>query len=173
MAPFSTAAGASRCSVPRSRCWHRRWYAPNNATLVVVGDVKDGYVTEVKGGGTYGELWREFLKYPNINELNYPYQDRPGYWWFYEAGLGTNPKFFKRPDENMSGQNLGERNNAGVIHWGFGGSVVHDPDKPEEWAYISKYSPYQNLKPNTKYPKVMFTTTTRDDRVHPAMSTRQ
>jgi prolyl oligopeptidase len=43
-----------------------------------------------------------------------------------------------------------------------------DPDKPDEWAYISRYSPYQNLKPNTKYPKVMFTTTTRDDRVHPA-----
>jgi prolyl oligopeptidase len=43
-----------------------------------------------------------------------------------------------------------------------------DPDKPDEWAYISKYSPYQNLKPATKYPKVLFTTTTRDDRVHPA-----
>jgi len=42
-----------------------------------------------------------------------------------------------------------------------------DPDKPEEWAYISRYSPYQNLKPGTKYPTVMFTTTTRDDRVHP------
>jgi prolyl oligopeptidase len=42
-----------------------------------------------------------------------------------------------------------------------------DPDKPEEWAYISKYSPYQNLKPGVRYPKVMFTTTTRDDRVHP------
>ena len=43
-----------------------------------------------------------------------------------------------------------------------------DPDKPDEWAYISKYSPYQNLRAGTKYPKVMFTTTTRDDRVHPA-----
>jgi prolyl oligopeptidase len=43
-----------------------------------------------------------------------------------------------------------------------------NPDKPEEWAYISRYSPYQNLKSGTKYPTVMFTTTTRDDRVHPA-----
>ena len=42
-----------------------------------------------------------------------------------------------------------------------------DPDKPEEWAYISRYSPYQNLKAGVKYPTVMFTTTTRDDRVHP------
>ncbi len=43
-----------------------------------------------------------------------------------------------------------------------------DPDKPEEWKYISKYSPYHNVKTGTKYPTVMFTTTTRDDRVHPA-----
>lgn len=42
-----------------------------------------------------------------------------------------------------------------------------NPDKPEDWAYISRYSPYQNLKAGTKYPRVMFTTTTRDDRVHP------
>jgi prolyl oligopeptidase len=42
-----------------------------------------------------------------------------------------------------------------------------NPDVPEEWAYISKYSPYQNLKPGVKYPRVLFTTSTRDDRVHP------
>ncbi|HEM49192.1 MAG TPA: S9 family peptidase, partial [Caldithrix sp.] len=42
-----------------------------------------------------------------------------------------------------------------------------NPDVPEEWAYISKYSPYHNLDKSKKYPKVLFTTTTRDDRVHP------
>ena len=42
-----------------------------------------------------------------------------------------------------------------------------DPDKPEEWAFISKYSPYQNVKQGVKYPKVLFATSTRDDRVHP------
>lgn len=42
-----------------------------------------------------------------------------------------------------------------------------DPDKPEEWAFIQKYSPYQNLKKDTKYPEVFFYTSTRDDRVHP------
>lgn len=42
-----------------------------------------------------------------------------------------------------------------------------DPDKPDEWAFISKYSPYQNLRPDAKLPKVLFTTSTRDDRVHP------
>lgn len=42
-----------------------------------------------------------------------------------------------------------------------------NPDIAEEWEYIKKYSPYHNLKPNTKYPEVFFTTSTRDDRVHP------
>jgi len=42
-----------------------------------------------------------------------------------------------------------------------------NPDIPEEWAYIKKYSPYQNVKKDTKYPVVFFTTSTRDDRVHP------
>jgi len=42
-----------------------------------------------------------------------------------------------------------------------------DPDKPEEWQYISKYSPYQNVFADRHYPRVLFTTSTRDDRVHP------
>jgi prolyl oligopeptidase len=43
-----------------------------------------------------------------------------------------------------------------------------DPDKPEERAYIAKYSPYQNLKKDAKYPRIFLVTSTRDDRVHPA-----
>lgn len=43
-----------------------------------------------------------------------------------------------------------------------------NPDEPEQWAYISKYSPYQNVRKGVKYPRVLFTTSTRDDRVHPA-----
>ena len=42
-----------------------------------------------------------------------------------------------------------------------------DPDKPEEWAYISKYSPYQNAQAGRGYPPIFFYLSTRDDRVHP------
>ncbi|MEO8549786.1 MAG: prolyl oligopeptidase family serine peptidase [Kofleriaceae bacterium] len=42
-----------------------------------------------------------------------------------------------------------------------------NPDVPEEWAAIAKYSPYQNVKKDAKYPPILFTTSTRDDRVHP------
>ena len=42
-----------------------------------------------------------------------------------------------------------------------------DPDQPEQWAWISRYSPYQNVRSGMKLPAVLFTTSTRDDRVHP------
>jgi prolyl oligopeptidase len=42
-----------------------------------------------------------------------------------------------------------------------------NPEKADEWAYISQYSPYHNVKKGVKYPKVLFATSTRDDRVHP------
>ena len=42
-----------------------------------------------------------------------------------------------------------------------------DPDKPDEWAYIRKYSPYQNVIREKTYPRIFFMTSTRDDRVHP------
>jgi prolyl oligopeptidase len=42
-----------------------------------------------------------------------------------------------------------------------------NPDIAEEWEYISRYSPYQQLRAGQNYPRVFFTTTTRDDRVHP------
>jgi prolyl oligopeptidase len=42
-----------------------------------------------------------------------------------------------------------------------------DPDKADDWDFISKYSPYQNVRPTQKMPRVLFDTSTRDDRVHP------
>jgi prolyl oligopeptidase len=42
-----------------------------------------------------------------------------------------------------------------------------DPDKPADWAFISKYSPYQNLKRGVRYPAPFIYTSTEDDRVHP------
>jgi prolyl oligopeptidase len=42
-----------------------------------------------------------------------------------------------------------------------------DPDKASDWSYISKYSPYQNIARDKKYPPILITTATSDDRVHP------
>lgn len=42
-----------------------------------------------------------------------------------------------------------------------------DPDVPSDWEFIRAYSPYHNVKAGVTYPPILFTTSTRDDRVHP------
>lgn len=42
-----------------------------------------------------------------------------------------------------------------------------DPDNPDDWEFIAEYSPYQNISATRRYPPVLITTSTRDDRVHP------
>jgi hypothetical protein len=98
-----------------------------------------GRVSKVVGGGWYGEGFRLLLGYPGTQELTWPFFDKPGYWWLYEAGTGTNPKYFKHPGEMLLpvsarelllGGNLSERNVAGVIHWAVGAEAEHGPEKP-------------------------------------------
>ncbi|MDQ1812144.1 prolyl oligopeptidase family serine peptidase [Massilia sp. CCM 9210] len=42
-----------------------------------------------------------------------------------------------------------------------------DPELAHEWEYIQRYSPYHNVFSDKRYPRVLLTTSTRDDRVHP------
>ncbi|MDX1554962.1 MAG: prolyl oligopeptidase family serine peptidase, partial [Xanthomonadales bacterium] len=42
-----------------------------------------------------------------------------------------------------------------------------DPDT-DDWAFLQNYSPYHQVSEAAEYPRVFFTTSTRDDRVHPA-----
>lgn len=42
-----------------------------------------------------------------------------------------------------------------------------DPDT-DDWEFIRQYSPYHNIQKAVDYPKPFLTTSTRDDRVHPA-----
>jgi prolyl oligopeptidase len=42
-----------------------------------------------------------------------------------------------------------------------------DPEQPLEAEWLRRYSPYHNVAKDATYPKVLFTTSTRDDRVHP------
>ncbi len=42
-----------------------------------------------------------------------------------------------------------------------------DPDDPADWAVLQRYSPYHRVRAGTALPPMLFTTSTRDDRVHP------
>ena len=42
-----------------------------------------------------------------------------------------------------------------------------NPDDPADWSFLRHYSPYHRVRAGVDYPPVLFTTSTRDDRVHP------
>jgi hypothetical protein len=94
---------------------------------------KDGYISEVRGGGPHGEAFREFLQYPGLRELTYPFHKEPGYWYLYEIAFGSHPKAFRAPVGTLDAEGAGtERARSGVIHWGQGIRLWHDPDAPTE-----------------------------------------
>ena len=82
----------------------------------------------------YGEGMRLLQNYPGTHDLTWPGERKPGYWWLYEAGTGTNPKYFKHPAEVLEGNNLSERNVAGIIHWALGSEVAMGPATVGVWA---------------------------------------
>ncbi len=43
-----------------------------------------------------------------------------------------------------------------------------DPDKPDDWSVMARYSPYHNLKAGAPMPPTLYITNRNDDRVHPA-----
>jgi hypothetical protein len=87
---------------------------------------KDGYLVDVKGGGTYGELLRTLMKQPGIHDTIWPQRKRPGYFQFFETALGTNPKIV-RQNLNVNWGTAMERARDGVIHWGLGAIYWNDP----------------------------------------------
>jgi hypothetical protein len=104
--------------------------------------LKDGYITGVKGGGIYGDVIREFMQYPHINDVTYPYYDKPGFWHLWEVALGTQPKNFRDPSDFYGGGHSGiycltfERYRTGVIHWGFGNEIPSEAGsvgQPVRW----------------------------------------
>lgn len=103
---------------------------------------KDGFISEVRGGGPQGDALREFLNYPGLNDLVYPYHTTPGYWYLYEIAFGSHPKGFRHPLQiQRNGSTIGERIRSGVIHWGLGIRLWHDPDAPTEskkWAEFTE-----------------------------------
>jgi prolyl oligopeptidase len=42
-----------------------------------------------------------------------------------------------------------------------------DPDDPRDWEWLRRWSPYHAVRRDRRYPRILFTTSTRDDRVHP------
>lgn len=109
--------------------------------------VEKGMITEIIGGGKYGELWREVKeRYKDAEYPGFPYK---GWAYFNDASIGTNPKSYRQVSTlwsyTDSWTNLPERAQAGVIHFGFGA---------EHWDQTFLSYARQNKLPTMHFPHV-------------------
>ena len=161
---------------------------PQNGALAGLLWVKRGGVlalTNIRGGSEYGPRWHEAALKENrqrsfddfiaisehLIETGVTTPEKLGAIGRSNGGLLMGAIMTQRPDL-YAAIDIGvplfdmQRYNkllAGASWMGEYGN----PDVPEEWAYISEYSPYQKLAADAGYPKVLFYTSTKDDRVHP------
>jgi prolyl oligopeptidase len=158
-----------------SATWGTAWLE-NGGTFVLAN---------IRGGGEFGPAWHQAgLKEKRQNVYNdfhavaedlmtrkITNSDHLGIMGGSNGGLLVGVAFTQRPDlynavvcaVPLLDMKRYNKLLAGASWMGEYGN----PDIPEEWEYISKYSPYHNVSKDTDYPEVFFTTSTRDDRVHP------
>ncbi len=159
-------------------------YSPNEGLLWL--DKGGVYVlANIRGGGEFGPAWHQAALGPNRQKAYDDFQavaedivkrgitttKQLGIMGASNGGLLVSANMVERPD--LFGAVVCQVPLIDMIrytHIGAGASweaEYGDPAKPEDRAWILKYSPYQNVKSGVKMPPVLFTTATTDDRVTP------
>ena len=142
-------------------------------------------VANIRGGGEYGPRWHQAALRENRNKA---YEDFAAVAEDLIARKVTQPRRLGIQGGSNGGLLMG---NMTVMYPQLFGAVVcqvplldmyrydkllagaswvaeyGDPDVPGDWDFLRRYSPYQNVSKDVDYPPVLFTTSTRDDRVHP------
>jgi prolyl oligopeptidase len=142
-------------------------------------------LANIRGGGEYGPSWHEAALKENrqrsFDDLHAVAEDlvrtgvtargKIGISGRSNGGVLVGAAMNQRPDlysAVISGSPLHDMKRYSHLLAGASWMDEYgDPDKPEEWAFLSKYSPYQNHRKGVKYPSVFFYSSTKDDRVHP------
>ncbi|MEE2637545.1 MAG: prolyl oligopeptidase family serine peptidase [Acidobacteriota bacterium] len=142
-------------------------------------------VANLRGGGEFGPAWhRSALKEnrqrayddfiavaEDLIRRGYTSPERLGIEGGSNGGLLTGVAMTQRPDLYgavvISVPLLDMKRYNKLLAGASWMAEYGDPDLDEEWAFISQYSPYQNVHAGRDYPRPFINTTTRDDRVHP------
>ena len=141
-------------------------------------------VANIRGGGEYGPRWHQAALKADRNKA---YEDFAAVAEDLIARKITTPKHLGIQGGSNGGLLMG---NMTVMYPQLFGAVVcqvplldmkryhkllagaswmaeyGNPDT-DDWGFLKAYSPYQNVRKDVRYPPVLFTTSTRDDRVHP------
>lgn len=142
-------------------------------------------LANIRGGGEYGPQWHRSVLRENrqksFDDLHAVAEDlirtgvsakgKLGISGRSNGGVLVGAALTQRPDlysAVISGSPLHDMKRYSKLLAGASWVAEYgDPDKPEDWAFLAKYSPYQQLKAGVKYPAVFFYSSTKDDRVHP------
>jgi prolyl oligopeptidase len=161
---------------------------PDYSYTVGLGWLEQGGVyvqANIRGGGEFGPSWHEAgMKEKKQNGYDDFYAvtedlirrkiTSPAYLGAYgwsNGGLMAGVLFTQRPDLYsavvVGAPLLDMKRYSKMLAGASWIGEYGNPDIPEEWAYIKKYSPYHNIFVGKEYPEVFFVTSTKDDRVHP------
>ncbi len=142
-------------------------------------------LANLRGGGEYGPRWHQaalrenrqrvyddyFAIAEDLIESGVTTPDRLGALGRSNGGLLLGVALTQRPDlfaaMDIGVPLLDMRRYSKLLAGASWMGEYGNPDEPEDWAFIRKYSPYQNLVDGKDYPTVFFYTSTKDDRVHP------
>ncbi len=161
---------------------------PNYSSTIGIGWLEQGGVyvlANIRGGGEFGPSWHQAaMKEKRQNAYDDFYAvseeliakkitsaDHLGAFGWSNGGLMAGVVFTQRPDLYkavvVGAPLLDMKRYSKLLAGASWMGEYGNPDIPEEWAYIKKYSPYHNVSKDKEYPEVYFVTSTKDDRVHP------
>ena len=143
-------------------------------------------IANIRGGGEFGPAWHEAAKRENRPRAEQDFaavardliarkvtdREHLGLIGYGNGGLLVGNMMVGHPDlfraAVASGPLLDMRRyprlSAGAAAWK---EEYGDPDQPEQWAFIQRFSPYHRVRPDGQYPRVLIITSTSDRVVHP------
>jgi prolyl oligopeptidase len=142
-------------------------------------------VANIRGGGEYGPDWhhaamrerrpRAYEDFAavaaDLVDRGITTRDRLGVWGRSNGGLLTGVMLTRYPERFAAVVSevplLDMRRYHELLAGASWMAEYGDPDDEADWAFLSGYSPYQNVRSGQSYPPVLLLTSTRDDRVHP------
>ncbi len=141
-------------------------------------------IANIRGGGEYGPRWHQSALHENrqrayedffavaeaVQNSGLSSPEHYGADGRSNGGLLMGVSFTQRPDlfnAIICGVPLLDMKRYNKLLAGASWMAEYGNPDTDDWDYISKYSPFQNLHKDKDYPKVYFFTSTKDDRVHP------
>ncbi len=161
---------------------------PQYSSITGLGWIEKGgiyVIANIRGGGEFGPAWHQsalrekrqnayddfFAVAEDLVKRNITSPEHMGAFGWSNGGLLAGVALTQRPDlwnaVVIGAPLLDMKRYSKLLAGASWMDEYGNPDVPADWEFISKYSPYQNVKKDAKYPTPLFITSTLDDRVHP------